>query len=155
KAALALLAEVAVLALEGHPRPAASDALPPRVRAPLPVHAARMLRRLVDARRQPYGRVEEFRADRGATQASPVKVSRFRRFVHLPAQAALIFAAAVVLFILASLFRWSDVLRDVSFVATMSVIVVFWPALARGGPSFVLCSLALARSDGRRAAWWQ
>jgi uncharacterized RDD family membrane protein YckC len=152
QAALDLLAEVAVLTLEGRRRP--SDPGTWRVRTPLPLHAVRMLTRLKNTK-QPYNRVDEFRADLAATQEKPVRVTRFRRFIHLLAQFGLLFALGVVLFIASSLFRGAPVRSSIIQGAIWITVIGVWPALARGGPSFALCGLALVRSDGRPAEWWQ
>jgi hypothetical protein len=95
--ALGFLREIAVLLLEGRPR-AAGRADDP-VRAPLPVHAATMLERLLGTRR-PYATVQEVQADFAATRDLPPRLSRSLRVGHLALQAALLSPAALVLLIL-------------------------------------------------------
>jgi hypothetical protein len=79
RAALALLAEVAALALEGRPRP---PGVRGPVRAPLPLHVAPALGRLLGAA-QPYAEVAEFQADLKAGADRPDEVGRPRRAAHL------------------------------------------------------------------------
>ena len=69
---LRLLAEVAILALEGCPRPAGTPPLP--VRAPVPGHAGRILQRLLGVR-EPYSAVLELQADLEATRHEPAQVT--------------------------------------------------------------------------------
>jgi hypothetical protein len=84
-AALSLLRQVAVLALEGQPRPA--DAPPSPVRAPVPGYAARLLARLLGCP-PPSEDVEQVRADLAAARDRPAEVTRPRRAAHLVLQAA-------------------------------------------------------------------
>jgi hypothetical protein len=84
--ALALLGDVAALALEGRPRPGQAGP----VRAPLPLHAARVLDRLLAAKR-PYDRVDAFQGDLKRTADRPVEVSRARRAAHLGVLTAFLF----------------------------------------------------------------
>jgi hypothetical protein len=76
---LNLLAEAALLMLEGSPRTAAE---PGPVRAPLPEHASQFLTRLF-VEPQPYRQPQEFQADLLATQDRPTEVRRSRRAAHL------------------------------------------------------------------------
>jgi hypothetical protein len=78
--ALPLLAQVAVLALEGKLRDAAGARA--RIRAPLPEHASRLLDRLVGPGR-PYRKLQTLQEDLAATAANPAAVHRRRRFAHL------------------------------------------------------------------------
>jgi hypothetical protein len=81
---LALLRQVAVLALEGRP---GTDGGPPAVRAPIPVHAAALLARLLGGP-PPLETVDQVRAELAATRTRPARVSRPRRAAHLALQAA-------------------------------------------------------------------
>jgi hypothetical protein len=150
--ALALLGEAAARMLEGRSR-SPGDSRP--IQAPLPAHAARMLARLLGAE-APYHHVEEFRADLAAAQDRPTTVTRSRRFVHLLAQGALLFAGLVLLYVLNSLAGRGDK-QEAPAVGGLGLplLSLLWAALVRGGPSFGLCALALVRGDGRRAARWQ
>jgi hypothetical protein len=94
--AIALLGEVAVLALEGSPRP--RDAPPGPVRAPVPRHAARILQQLLQGSAGPYRGVEQVQADLAATHHRPAVVSRPRRAAHLALLAA--FLGSGLLFLL-------------------------------------------------------
>jgi uncharacterized RDD family membrane protein YckC len=80
RACLNLMGQVALLALEGAARPP-SDAGDP-VRAPLPLHAARLLDRLL-ASAQGGSRLETFQADLAATRDRPTEVTRGRRGAQL------------------------------------------------------------------------
>lgn len=111
--ALALLRDVAVLALEGKPRAGPAD--PSHVNAPLPLHAAGVMNRLLAGAaapptpaghprpagaERPYGRVDELRADLLATQDEPAEITRATRAKHLVwlgvfAVAGLLFSFAV------------------------------------------------------------
>jgi hypothetical protein len=83
--ALALLGQVAVLALEGPPR-----VDHPGGRAPVPGHAGPLLARLA-GRAQPYESVAGVRADLQALRDRPTEVSRRRRLAHLGVLSALLF----------------------------------------------------------------
>jgi uncharacterized RDD family membrane protein YckC len=85
--ALALLGEVAVLTLEGRPRPAGG---PGPVSVPVPGYAARLLGRLLGAER-PFRDVKEFRAGLEQTHDRPVTVSRGRRAGHLAVLGAFLY----------------------------------------------------------------
>jgi uncharacterized RDD family membrane protein YckC len=84
--ALSLLRDVAILSLEGNPRPAGDVG---SIRAPLPRYAARLLDRLVGAA-APYQTVQEFQGDLTATADKPTAISRGRRLAHLAVLAALL-----------------------------------------------------------------
>jgi hypothetical protein len=89
--ALALLAQVAVLLLEGRPR-RADDVADPRapVRAPLPGSVRKPLARLVRAA-EPYQSVSEWQAALAATRDQPQGVTRTRRMAHLALLGTLLF----------------------------------------------------------------
>jgi hypothetical protein len=76
-----------VLALEGKPRPAGAPPAP--VRAPLPLHAAGLLGRLL-GRGPPYRDVPQFQADLAAVADRPAEVTRPRRLAHLAVLALLL-----------------------------------------------------------------
>jgi hypothetical protein len=84
--ALALLAEVAVLTLEGGPRPPDCGA---PVRAPVPLHVRHSLNRLL-GRAKPYQNVGEFQTDLKAAAERPAEVGRSRRATHLAVLTALL-----------------------------------------------------------------
>jgi hypothetical protein len=86
QAALALLAQTAVLALEGHAPTAAASA-----RTPVPEHAAGLVERLL-GRGRSYQTVQEVRADLEAMRDRPAEVTRWRR----SAQVAILAAAMSV-----------------------------------------------------------
>jgi uncharacterized RDD family membrane protein YckC len=95
---LDLLREVAVLLLEGRPRP--PDAAPVPVRAPVPLHARRMLSGLVGAA-SPYQDVGEFRLHLAATRPLPAEVTSEQRASHLAVLGALLFVGLVFMFMAA------------------------------------------------------
>jgi eukaryotic-like serine/threonine-protein kinase len=152
--ALSLLARAAVLLLEGRTDPA-----PQPVRVPLPLHAARMVNRLVGVE-PAYATVEEFQADLTATQDRPTELPRWHRAVHILVQAGLVVSGYLLLCALLPPLRpgiGSDAggLPPGSLFWVVLGTFILWSALARGGPSFGLCGIALVRTDGRRPARWQ
>ena len=87
---LALLAEVAVLALEGHPWSAEDSQNRERpVRAVLPEYAADFLARLVGTSR-PYRAVQEFQAGLEACRDRPAQVTAARRAACLALSSTLV-----------------------------------------------------------------
>jgi hypothetical protein len=158
--ALELLRRVTVLTLEGRERAAGGP-----VRAPLPLYASRMLARLGGAG-EGYGSAEDFRRALAETEEWPARVSRSRRTFHLLIQAGLLLAAlflAILGMVIAdniiNRFRGTpgQSVNGTGFLALslIPVLNIFWACLARGGPSFGLCGVALVRADGRRVARWQ
>jgi eukaryotic-like serine/threonine-protein kinase len=87
---LALLAEVAVLSLEGRARPL-EDARGRRraIRALLPLYAADLLARLLEVR-QPYRNVQEFQAELLACRDRPAQATAARRAAALALSVALL-----------------------------------------------------------------
>src|SRR5262249_19821277 len=72
--------QVAVLALEGRPRP---DGEPPRsIRAPVPLHARKLLDCLLGVQ-EPYGQVQQLQADLAATRHLPAEITRPHRAAYL------------------------------------------------------------------------
>lgn len=94
---LSLLRQVAVLALEGKPRPTGDDGA---IRAPLPGHAAAILDRLLGVR-QPYRTVAELRADLEASRNEPTRLTSALRAGYL-GNLALLFLPGVLMMFLAS-----------------------------------------------------
>jgi hypothetical protein len=146
---LDLLGDVAVLALEGRPRP--PDAAPSPVRAPLPGHAALMLSRLTGPGK-PYRDVRQFQRNLQATARRPTVVTRERRLAHLAVQAAFLLCGLGVGLLAALLFSYnhSDVGVWISL-AVWPVVWVVWAFCWRGGLSLPLLGLSLVRADGRPA----
>jgi hypothetical protein len=85
---LPLLADIAVLALEGKPRPA--GAARDRIAAPLPEHAADILRRLVGPGK-PYRKLSTLKNDLAETADNPAALNRRRRFAHLTVMATFLY----------------------------------------------------------------
>jgi uncharacterized RDD family membrane protein YckC len=150
--ALALLGGVVVLALEGRERPADRPTGP--VRAPLPLHAAGMLARLLGAG-QPYAGAQELQADLAATEDRPTRVGRPRRALQMILQAGAVLAALFVTGAVELALKLGQGPLIVVLAGVIAPLGLVWAALARGGPSLGLAGLALVRADGRRAAWWQ
>jgi hypothetical protein len=142
---LTFLRDVAVLALEGKPRPA--DDLPAGIRAPLPEHAARLLGRLFSSG-EPYQSVGQFGARLAATADKPTAVGRGRRFAHLAVQALFLYLGLCVL--LPLLLVLGAFKNGLLLVVPLAAPIV-WAFLWRGGLSFRLLGLALVRADGRPA----
>jgi hypothetical protein len=108
------LGEVAVLALEGRPRPPGEAQH--RVAAPLPGDARRVLDLLL-TRANSYTNVRQLHEDLQATHDQPAEVTRWQRLRHLAVQSALLFFAFCCCFLPASLFPGVSV----RFVAVKSV----------------------------------
>jgi hypothetical protein len=92
---LRLLGELAALALEGHPRPA--PGLRDPVRAPVPGHAARILRQLLQGPPDPYRSLQQLQADLAAAGKQPAEVSGPHRAAHLALLAAFLFPGMMFL----------------------------------------------------------
>jgi hypothetical protein len=93
--ALSLLAQVAVLLLEGRPRDSAGGSN--SIQAPVPLHASEMLRRLMTGP-QKYERVEEFQNALRATRGKPLDLTRPRRVASLGALAACVAPGLLLMF---------------------------------------------------------
>lgn len=98
--ALALLREVASLALEG--RPPSAPPAPPQV--PLPVYAIGPLARLFGAG-PGYERIADFKADLEAMRERPADIGRRHRLVHVAIQTSLLLLG-IVLMLLLSIWLW-------------------------------------------------
>src|SRR5262249_43518499 len=84
--ALALLGDVAVLALEGRQRPPGP---PAPVRVPLPLHAGEFLSRLLGVR-SPFKQVAEGQAALLATRTRPLQVAPPPRLAHVAVSAVFV-----------------------------------------------------------------
>jgi eukaryotic-like serine/threonine-protein kinase len=161
--ALHFLREVAVMALEGSDRPV--DDHGDHVRAPLPVHAAEVLDRLM-GERQRYGTAAELRADLDSMRDRPATVSRLRRAAHLALMILLLQLPVGGFFWI--IFIPYIVLRDmyldppvveagdllilwVSMLGSVGFWIV-WAFVFRGGFAFWHGGIALRRADGRKAS---
>jgi hypothetical protein len=163
--ALAFLAEVAALALEGEARPA-GDSAP--VRALVPPWIAQALNRLLGVRaagaEKPYETVEQLRQDLEAKSYRATEVTRLRRGGHL-----------ALMFVLLHLpFPGPSLLLVVSFMAlalgehkTNATAIVYplagfctafwvvWAFVFRGGYGFWRGGIVLRRADGGKVSRWQ
>jgi len=93
--ALGLLAEVAILTLEGQPRRVGTES--GEIRAPMPRHAAAMVKRLFPGPRQ-YAGVSEFEEALRATRDRPTEATRTRRMASVAALAACLSPSFVIMF---------------------------------------------------------
>jgi hypothetical protein len=175
---LALLGRMALLVLEGGPRPPSQPWAAP-LRVPLPLHVARILNRLLGYPPS-YDRLEAFRADLRKTRSRPGEVTRARRVGHLAALTWLLLLAACCLGALDYFIPFMAPLSDpfvhtiehvwtgedvvvrgdpvadgfpqplmaVALPATWLIVAILVGFLARGGVSFFLAGLALVRTDG-------
>jgi hypothetical protein len=100
KLGLALMRQVATLALEGRPEPQGVNLRP--IEAVVPLHARALLAR-VTGRRSAYERVGELRTDLAATQRQPVEATHALRALHV---ALLAFVLSIGL---CSVFLWSRI----------------------------------------------
>jgi eukaryotic-like serine/threonine-protein kinase len=88
--ALALLAEVAVQALQGRQwRPSDAQARKPHVHAPLPVYAAKIMGRLLGSPKS-YADLREFQGELLACRDRPAEVTPGRRIAHVAVLAAML-----------------------------------------------------------------
>jgi hypothetical protein len=145
---LALLHQVAVLGLEGTPRPA-EDRWGP-VRAPIPIHASGLLNRLASGE-PPYESVEPFRANLQSTRGQPAQVSRTIR-LGLLVVSAHFFILGLCFVGLGVLFSAAGPVSPVAVLALFGAACVLWAFLTRGGISLRVQKLALVRFDGQRAS---
>jgi hypothetical protein len=165
--ALAFLRRVTITALEGAPRPAGDSSGP--VRAPLPVHAADMLRRLF-GRGAPAEVLTQWRKDLEATRDQATEVTRGRRAAHLGLTTLLLhltFGGPFVLLLLPlgllmyglrnSKIEADNLGLDVAMMMIWSFPLAWaaWSFAFRGGFAFWRVGLHLCRADGRKAARWQ
>ncbi|MBX6313335.1 MAG: RDD family protein, partial [Isosphaeraceae bacterium] len=169
--ALSLLRKAAALALEGGRRRLLDE--PNEIRAPVPLHARRMLDRLV-GRGDPYREVAAFRDDLIASRDRPREVSRTLRATHLGVSAALLLFGLALMFSipllnLIGLFahpsegnfsppqplsleaRQGAIVSSI-VAAGIAALWVVWGGLTRGGLALSLMGLGLVRRDGRRAS---
>jgi hypothetical protein len=80
RAALSLLREAVLLALEGRTLTAGTKTA---LRAPVPEHAVPMLNRLLEVNEPSFDSVEEFRAELASTQDKPAEITTAQRGAHL------------------------------------------------------------------------
>jgi hypothetical protein len=158
---LSLIRRAAALALEGGRHRAGPDGEPLAIRAPVPLHAAEILDRLL-ARGKPYGSIEDLRADLIASRDQPTEVGLAQRGVHLAAMAGLHLIPVVAIFILVLALLRDNVTfssgRALAALPTSALIVTLpilawsaWSAWMRGGLAMKVLGLGLVGPDGRLA----
>ena len=150
---LELLHEFATLTLEGTPRAAGDRAA--HVCAPLPEHAADLLRRL-RAARQPFENLEQMQTALRETQNRPTELTRWRRFEHLIASSilhGLAFSFLVPLMALSGLGfgGWGGLV----FLSAFMVLSMAWAFVTRGGISLPISKVLLVDVSGRKASRWR
>ena len=160
--ALSLLRRVAVLALEGG-RP--DDALPLRVRAPVPGHVTPILERLLGPRNS-YATPAEFRAELEATRDRPTTVSRARRFGHLSLMVFMqnfpFLGLMLMLFVPFMAIRHQFVSQNsptsletredaYGIFVVFPLVWIVWAFVFRGGYAYWRGGIVLRRRDGRKA----
>jgi hypothetical protein len=162
--ALALLHDVATLALEGRLPTPGEPARRPRV--PVPVHAAQVLDRLA-GRTKPYPGINAFQAEFRASGSRPTQVTRGLRSGQVALQAGLLFAPFMLFFMLASVLMRTGILESPPDLSPLSGWVVglacagvgaVWAFLFRGGWALRWAGLVVVRRDGLlasrlRCAW--
>jgi uncharacterized RDD family membrane protein YckC len=149
--ALELLRRVAVLALEGNPRPAERPPTP--VRAPLPGHAAAWLDRLLGVRGQ-YNALGHAHFDLSATRALPTQVTRGMRTAQVAILALLHLPGLAVMVVTASYLAFETHELDAEGLlcaGLIPVVWVFWAFACRGSSTFHLMGLRLVRANGQPA----
>lgn len=177
KRALAFLAEVSALALEGKPRPAGGPAVP--IGVPLPLYAARLLNGLVPelpgSAMGSYDRVDRFQDDLLTARLEPAEISRWMRAGHLAwhglfACLAAVLAGATVGLVAMTGVHFSEIEGDMDALTVgdarkviLSFIILtcamalspLWFLLAayltRAG-GFIRDDIAIVQADGRPAS---
>jgi hypothetical protein len=162
--ALGFLRDVAALALEGKPRSPGSRPTP--VRAPVPVHAATILDRLLGAR-APFESVGALQKELEATRDRPTEVTRLRRALHLALTALLLHVPLMGLTALplVGFLGLLDLAQtthpgtradgDIAvylFTGFNVAVWVVWAFLTRGGYAYWRGGIVLRRANGRKAS---
>ncbi len=179
---LEFIAEVARLALEGSGRrpakqqlqpgvqPAASEQPEPgtasgrisrrsavsgrRIQAAVPEHARWILDRLTETR-APFSSLQSLRVELDTAAVRPAEISLVRRAVHLgiqglfllPGLAGMLALSRPVLELEPEMYP-----NNLTLLAAIPGCWIVWAFLTRGGLSFSVAGIALARKDGRRAS---
>jgi hypothetical protein len=155
--ALALLAEAAVLALEGKPR--LSGCLAREIQAPLPLHARKALDKLLGGEGPPdhpgYQKVSEFQSDLKSTEQQPVEVSSWACAKLLMAQGT--YALFCLVPIASVLLQDKPATGSKAWALFAAVLIgaafVLAPAgLLLGGIGYYAAGIVIVREDGRRAS---
>jgi eukaryotic-like serine/threonine-protein kinase len=151
---LSFVRDVVVTALEGRSRQAVDASAP--VRALLPVHAEKMLNRLVGSR-DPYTSVDQLAKELEATRDRPILVTMTRRTLHLALMTLVlnIPLCGMLVIPLAACLPPFGLPRQVGAGSylTIAVCVAFWVVWAfvfRGGFAFKRGGIGLRRADGRK-----
>lgn len=156
--ALDLVRKTTALALEGGRR-RGGEATPAAIKAAVPVHAARMLDRLLGRPRlgdTAYAEVAPLVADLEADREKPTEVDVPRRAAHL-APASLMLTPLLVFSYFVSLPSGRIAVGPNAWALTAlaPILWVVWAALTRGGLLLGLAGIALVRTDSRPAERWR
>jgi hypothetical protein len=173
KRALRLVREATRQALEGR-----TDAQTDAIQAPVPEHAARILRRLLGGT-QGYQAVADLHADLVATADQLPEVTRTLRAVHLVVLGAVVSIPVLLMLGLTAVAVSEERLEQLPVFAHMEppmspdqiaivvltagfvllflapVLWVIWAFLWRGGITLQMMGMALVCGDGRRAGRWR
>jgi len=170
--ALALLRRAAALALEGGRRHA--DADPASIRSPVPIHASKLLGRLLVGP-DPFPTAASFRDDLEATQHLPTEVTRGQRATHLGTLGMFLAIGLLISYLgtygllvgdpgptLPESIRRDPValgralvFEGIAFASVAPLIWVAWSFATREGFAARLTGLGLVRPDGRAAPRWR
>jgi hypothetical protein len=166
---LELMLRAAAVALEGGRRRADDAATP--IRAAVPLHACRMLDRLM-GRPRPYGVIDELRADLTATRDRPTEIALAHRALHLGTLGVLLLLGLLFTFA-PTYIELADLVIDAAFPRQASLgpesrrnlairaacivpaLWVAWSFVTRGGLSLSMLGLAVVRRDGKQASRWR
>ena len=174
---LDLIKKAAALALEGgrrRPGWSAPGSGSGSIRAAVPVHAARMLDRLIGLPRQgdrPYNDPAELIADLEADRDKPTEVDRVRRLVHLAPACGALGQPLLLVFLLsfpgpldapppfrrliAATSLDNNPKTAVLAVAVVVLVGIVWAAFTQGGLLLGLAGISLVRADSRPAERWR
>ncbi len=166
--ALALLRAVAILALEGKPRPAFAPPAP--IKARVPLHAAALLGRLLGVENA-YQRPEELQADLNGTRLKSAEVNWGQLLLYVAVETFLVYTGIMYLPMVLLLTKERDPATNDGCAGFYAFILLlnglFWSViicpplivliavLMRGGFSFYLTDMALVTRNGQRAARWR
>ena len=167
---LLLLRRVAVLTLEGKPRPAFAPVKP--IQARMPLHAAAMTARLVGAE-NPYTTLEELQAELNNTHDKPTGIHWLRLAAYVAVETVLLYSGIMYLPMLMLLTKESEVPPGensgcAQFVAFLTLLkglylsaflcpplVILIALLMRGGVGMHFMELVLVNRRGQPVRRWR
>jgi hypothetical protein len=159
---LAFLQRVAFFALEDD-EPQPPDGARGEVRAPLPLHASRLLARLGSGPDR-YQTLEQFQVELAAMHALPAEITWNAKLWHLGGQCLAwgLGAGGFLLLVFAALFTFPGLQKSVrlfvppltpanSLIVVLGLATILWNTVTRGGLLLVHNRLTLVGQNGRRA----